>query len=125
MTQIKQIWGGATRFNIPVSVANGDQGSGATVNYYEDWGNDGKKFGSLMFNLEATTLKVYGSNDKDTVADASKEWDNITTLLFGIVSETVSGTWMIDTPLVFAKLKFEFVTTNATNSHSYKVGKSS
>ena len=104
-----------------VNVANGAEASGITTDKIIPWTNQNWSMGAISFNLENTTLKFFGTNDDDSVADASADWDDILLIILGVAEETVSGEWIIDAPLPFARLKFEFTTTGATNSRSLRI----
>lgn len=106
-----------------ISIGNGDYGNSEVINQYLPWANQGHVMGTFQFNIENCSVKLYGTNDNDSVADADAEWDDILMGIFGVAQETVSGQWIFNEPLVFARLKVEITTTNATNSFSLKITK--
>ena len=105
------------------NIVNGELGNSNTSHTYLPWANQGYTMGSFDFDLEAVTLTLEGSNSSDDISNENADWRPITVVVFGVTQETVSGEWLIDTPIVFGRLRFKRVTTNATNSFLLKGSK--
>ena len=98
-----------------LNVVNGDLGDANTsYTYFNMTDADMSRF-TLHFVIEATTLTLEATNDVDT-ADASAVWVDVTNTFFGVASETVTGTWIMDDYCPFRRLRVVRLTTNATNA---------
>ncbi len=101
-----------------LAVVNGQLPDADTSYLYVGLAKDGYNIFSLQFVLQATTLTIEVSNDKPDVADASATWTDITSDLTsgGATSITATGSLMISLPILWSRLRFKRVTTNATNA---------
>jgi len=95
-----------------VTVANGDKGTADTSYYYFD--NLG--YFCLFYTIQNTTLTLEAANDLRTVADTSKTWTDVTSVLTGGATITASGGMIIDTPVPVTRYRVKMLTTNATNA---------
>jgi hypothetical protein len=103
-------------------VVNVTDGAAGDTYFYFSLGEQGFRFFSLQYTITAFTLKLEVTNDSDVsstpavLADASKTWTDVTNALFGVVSVTTSGIWIVDTPLAVAKCRLVYTRSLATNS---------
>lgn len=106
-----------------VNVSSGDLGNGVTNNTYIDFANLNYFRGVLSLVFTNTTIKIYGTADNSSVADADAEWTDITSAWTGDPSKTSSFDAIVDTDNGYSRLKIERVTTNATNTCAIRVQK--
>jgi len=98
-----------------LNVAIGDLGNGVTsYSYFNMTDSDTSKF-SLHFVITATTITLEATNDVDTL-DASAVWVDVTNTFFGVASETVTGTWIMDDYCPFRRLRVKRLTTAVNNA---------
>jgi len=99
-----------------LNVVNGDLGNADTSYTYIPLSYNDASYLTLQFTIEATTLTLEGTNDSLDVADAAATWTDITNAMTGAASWTVTGAWIIDTPLAFGRVRVKRLTTNLTNA---------
>jgi len=101
-----------------VEVKTGDIGNGDTSYTYFNFGLEGYRIGSLQCILTATTLTLEATNDAANVSNANATWTDITQALFGVANFTTSSNLIIDSPIIFSRMRLKQVTTNGTNALS-------
>ena len=106
-----------------VNVPNGSLGDAVTSYTYINWANLNFFRGFLSFILQNTTIKIYGTADNDSVADANAQWDDVTMALTGSVSKVSSFQIIIDSDFSFSRIRIERITTNTTNSCAIRIKK--
>ena len=99
-----------------LSVVNGDLGNADTSYTYFNMLAEDKHYFVLAFTIEATTLTLEACLEPLTTSNATANWVDITNAMTGAANATVTGSWIIDTPLAVSRLRVVRLTTNATNA---------
>lgn len=106
-----------------VNISNGDLGNAVERITYIAFAKLNFFRGILSFIIQATNIKIYGTADNDTVADADAQWTDITSAWTGDATKTSSFDVIIDSDNGYSRLKIIRTTTNATNACAIRTQK--